>query len=138
MKLFFQCAAVAVFAGAGVAHAADLTIEVAGLADAKGKVMVAVYDRADHFLKQAVRDAAVDAKPGKVQVVIAGLPAGDYAVGVFQDKNGNNELDSNPVGMPIEPYGFSNDASGNYGPPSFEQSLVHVPETGSHITINLR
>jgi uncharacterized protein (DUF2141 family) len=66
------------------------------------------------------------------------LPSGDYALSVFHDVNGNGELDTNQVGMPIEPYGFSNDAAGNYGPPSFEQSRVHLPEAGSLVTINLR
>jgi uncharacterized protein (DUF2141 family) len=135
---FFQFAIAAVFAGAGIVHAADLTVDVAGVKDVKGKVLVAVFSRADDFLKQPVRTAAVDTQLGKVRVVISDLPPGDYALSVFQDKNSNGQLDTNPVGMPIEPYGFSNDAMGNYGPPSFEQSRVHLPQAGSQITINLR
>jgi uncharacterized protein (DUF2141 family) len=138
VKPFFRFAAVAAFIGSGMAQAADLTVEVAGLKDAKGKVLIAVYDRADNFLKQPVRTAAIDAQQGKVRVVIANLPSGDYALGVFQDRNGNGKLDTNPVGMPIEPYGFSNDAMGSFGPPSFEQSLMHLPEAGGLATINLR
>ncbi|MES2113637.1 MAG: DUF2141 domain-containing protein, partial [Pseudomonadota bacterium] len=124
--------------GAGMAQAADLTVEVAGLKNAKGKVLVAVFNRADDFLKQPMRGAAIDARSGSVRVVIPDLPAGDYALSVFHDENGNGELDANPVGMPIEPYGFSNDAMGNYGPPSFQAALVHLPEAGSVTTIKLR
>ena len=138
MKLFFPVVVAVALTLAGVAHAADLTVDVAGLKNAKGKVLVAVYDRADDFLKQPKRAAAVDAQAGKVRVVIAGLPPGDYALSVFQDMNGNGDLDMNPAGMPIEPYGFSNDAAGNYGPPSFEQARVHVTEAGSVIAVNLR
>ncbi len=138
MKQFFRFVAAAAFFSAGIAQAADLTIDVAGLKNAKGKVLVAVFSRAEDFLKQPLRTAAVDARAGTVRAVIADLPSGDYALSVFQDENGNGELDANPAGMPIEPYGFSNDAAGNYGPPSFKQSLVHLPEAGSVATINLR
>jgi uncharacterized protein (DUF2141 family) len=137
MKYLIPVAVAALFASS-LAQAADLTVDVAGLKDAKGQVMVAVYDRADNFLKQPMRAAMVAAQAGKVQLVISDLPAGDYAVTVFQDKNDNGALDTNPVGMPIEPYGFSNDAAGHYGPPSFEQARVRLAETGSRTTINLR
>lgn len=138
MKQLFVLAIAATCACAGVAHAADLTVEVAGLKDANGKVLVAVFDRADTFLKQPVRTAAADAQSGTVRLVLAGLPAGDYALSVFKDANGNGTLDRNPVGMPIEPYGFSNDAAGSYGPPSYQASLVHVPPAGADTTIHLR
>ena len=130
--------AVAALLTSNQAPAADLNVEVAGLKDAKGQVLVALYDRADTFLKQPMRAAMAAAQAGKVQLVISDLPAGDYAVTVFQDKNSNGALDTNPVGMPIEPYGFSNDAAGHMGPPSFEQARVHVAEPGSQTTINLR
>jgi len=137
MKYLIPVAVAALFASS-LAQAADLTVEVAGLKDAKGQVMVAVYDRAEGFLERPMRAAMVAAQAGKVQLVISDLPAGDYAVTVFQDKNDNGTLDTNPVGMPIEPYGFSNDAAGHYGPPSFEQARVHLAESGSRTTINLR
>jgi len=137
MKHLIPFAVAALFASS-LAQAADLTVEVAGLKDAKGQVLVAVYDRADTFLKQPARAAMAAAQAGKVRLVISDLPAGDYAVTVFQDKNDNGALDTNPVGMPIEPYGFSNDAAGRMGPPSFEQARVHLAESGSQTVINLR
>jgi len=135
---YFRFVVAATLACAGMAHAADLTVEVAGLKDASGKLLVAVFDRADTFLKQPVRTAAADAQSGAVRIVVAGLPAGDYAVSVFKDANGNGKLDKNPVGMPIEPYGFSNDAAGSYGPPSFKAAAVHLPAAGASATIKLR
>jgi len=135
---FFPFAAAATLVCAGMAHAADLTVQVGGLKDANGKVMVAVFDRADSFLKQPVRVAAADAQQGAVQVVVAGLPPGDYAVSVFKDENGNGRLDRNVVGMPVEPYGFSNDAAGSYGPPRFQDALVHLLDAGGTATVNLR
>ena len=130
--------AMAAMATSGMAQAAELTVEVTGLKNAKGKVMVAVFNKAEDFLKQPFRATAVDARSDKVTLRISDLPAGDYALSVYQDENGNGNLDSNPIGMPVEPYGFSNDAAGNYGPPSFAQALVQVSEAGKLITIKLR
>lgn len=138
MKQMFRFVVAVALAGASLAQAADLTVEVAGVKNAKGKVMVAVFNRAEDFLERPVQAAAVDAQPGKVRLVFASLPDGDYAVSVFQDENANCKLDQNPAGMPIEPYGFSNDAAGNDGPPSFQQALTHLPAAGGKVTVNLR
>ena len=40
--------------------------------------------------------------------------------------------------MPTVPYGFSNDAAGSIGPPSFDQAAVLPGEGGLAITIHLR
>jgi uncharacterized protein (DUF2141 family) len=138
VKQFIQYAVVAVLASASLAHAADMTIDVTGLKNAKGKVMVAVFDNADHFLKQPMRTGTVDAQTGTVHMLLAGLPPGDYAISLFHDQNGNGKLDKNPIGMPIEPYGFSNDAAGAYGPPTFQQSVTHLADTGSVVKVTLR
>ena len=138
MKQYFRFAIAATCACAGLAHASDLTVEVQGLKDGKGRVLVAVYDRSDDFLQKPVRTSAVGAGAGKVQVVIHDLPAGEYALSAFKDDNGNGKLDANPVGMPIEPYGFSNDAAGSYGPPSYKASLIQLPDGGGSTMITLR
>ncbi|GGY78001.1 DUF2141 domain-containing protein [Pseudoduganella plicata] len=138
MKQYVRFAIVATFASAAMARASDLTVDVQGLKDGKGTVLVGVYDRAGDFLKKPMRTSAAAARPDKVRVVIAGLPAGEYALSAFKDDNGNGKLDVNPAGMPIEPYGFSNDAAGSYGPPSYRASLVHLPEGGGSTTITLR
>ena len=54
------------------------------------------------------------------------LPAGVYAVRVMHDVNGNGDLDSNLIGMPTEPFGFSNNARGNFGPPTFSDTKFTV------------
>ncbi|MDQ2823275.1 MAG: DUF2141 domain-containing protein [Pseudomonadota bacterium] len=138
MKQFIRYAIVAALAATSLAQAADMTIDIAGLKNARGKVMVAVYDRADNFLKQPMRTSTVDAQAGTVHMLLTGLPAGDYAISLYHDENGNGKLDKNPLGMPIESYGFSNDAAGNYGPPSFQQAQVHLLDTGTTVTVNLR
>jgi Uncharacterized protein conserved in bacteria (DUF2141) len=44
------------------------------------------------------------------------------------DENGNGVLDKNFFGVPVEGYGFSNDARGSMGPPAFEKAAFrHDP-----------
>jgi uncharacterized protein (DUF2141 family) len=59
------------------------------------------------------------------------LPPGQYAAVVFQDFNGNGKLDKNFLGIPKEPYGFSNDARGSAGPPKFSDAAVTLSPDGT-------
>jgi len=59
------------------------------------------------------------------QVRFSGLAPGRYAVAAFQDLNGNRMLDRSPVGVPVEPYGFSNGV-GRTAPPRFDRAAVLV------------
>jgi uncharacterized protein (DUF2141 family) len=42
------------------------------------------------------------------------------------------------MGIPVEPFGFSNDAAGHFGPPAFADARLHLAAAGSHILVNLR
>jgi len=61
----------------------------------------------------------------------------DYAVAVYHDRNGNRELDTNRLGRPREPYGFSNDARGVFGPPDFDEAAFRLEAGGGSISIRL-
>lgn len=117
----------------GVAVAADLEIEVKDVRDAKGKVMVALHAPKDGVtfpdFAGAVSAQWRLAEPGTLRFSFRGLKPGRYAVAVYHDENGNNELDRNPLGMPTEGYGFSRDAKGFAGPPKFDDAAVDVADT---------
>jgi len=123
-------------------QAADVTLEVEGLDTSRlagGALMVAVYTEPASWLRQPQvgrRFSLEAAKDGKLTVVLKDLPEGPLALSLFQDVNANGRLDMNPMGMPIEPYGFSNNASGNFGPPKFEQAVV-TPVAGTSLKVRL-
>ncbi|QJR14546.1 DUF2141 domain-containing protein [Usitatibacter palustris] len=120
------------------ASAADIAIEVKGITEAKGNIMVAVYDKADQWLGKPLKYARVPAAMPSVTVSIEGLEAGVYAVSIYQDIDSNGKLDTNVMRIPIEPIGFSNDATGSFGPPKFEDARIQVPASGTRIVINLK
>jgi uncharacterized protein (DUF2141 family) len=73
-----------------------------------------------------------------VRVTFPNVKPGTYAVKVFHDINSNGKLDTSWIGWPQEPYGFSNDAPVNMGPPSFKLAAITVKEGAQTTRINLR
>ena len=118
------------------AFAATVTVEVRNI-EIKGEMHLAIYDDADVFENDNGEKggAATGIIDGIIEDVKAGtatytfdLPEGIYAIGIFIDTNYNNEMDRNFFGVPKEQYGFSNDAKGSFGPPSFEDASFTVSD----------
>ncbi len=103
---------------------------------ATGVIMVALFDAATYDGGAPVRVARIDVAAGDRTATFESLPDGDYAIRAFQDLNGNGRMDSNPFGMPTEPYGFSNNARGNMGPASWDRARFSVSGDTAQ-TINL-
>jgi uncharacterized protein (DUF2141 family) len=110
-----------------------LTIEVSGVTPGRGQVYVAVYDQSETFpapgRQRVGRILAADG--GSLTVRFEDLPPGQYAAVAFQDANGNGKLDKNFLGIPKEPYGFSNGARGSAGPPKFAAAAVTLNPNGT-------
>ncbi len=112
-----------------------LVIKVQGLDCCEGVVRVALYNGDDYWLKEQgmVRGQAAPVLGSEQIIEFAGLPAGDYAVAIYQDINANARLDRFLGMVPREPYGFSGNPGG-FGRPSFESARVKVAEdTEIHI-----
>jgi len=116
----------------------DLEIAVSGLETDRGVLMVALMNSADAFENntEAFRDVNVPVKNGKATATLRGIPYGTYAVKTYHDENSNGKLDTNFVGFPKEAFGFSNDAMGRFGPPTFEQAKFEFASGKLRIEIN--
>lgn len=140
MKFGTLCMGALVLAATGmstVAYAGDLTVEVSGIGRAKGDILVAIFDQKGQWLRQAKLSQKTPAGKGSVNVVFENLPEGEYAVSAVHDLNSNGQLDSNAIGIPNEPYGFSNDAAGSFGPPSYDDAKISIDQNKKSITIKL-
>lgn len=139
-KLLTAAVLLAAITGTGLAHATDLEVEVQGVASGDGEIMVAVFGDADTWLRKPVavgKIAASVQQGGSVRVVLKDLPEGTVAFSVMHDVNGNGRLDRNGMGMPTEPYGFSNNAAGMFGPPKFEQATLSVQGASQRVAVKL-
>lgn len=120
----------------GLVSAASVEVRVQGVS-AKGKVKVAVCDKAS-FLKDCPHSASSPAREGETVVTVDNVPPGAWAVLTYQDENDNGQLDRNVLGIPKEPYAFSRDARGRFGPPSFEDAAFTLGEEKAVSVIKLR
>jgi uncharacterized protein (DUF2141 family) len=105
------------------AGAADLTIRVENVLPAGGMLRLGLYDAAlypDDDSKP-VASADVPAIAGETVVTLHGIAPGVYAIQTFQDVNANNKMDTTWMGLPLEPFGFSQDAKPFLSKPSFDE-----------------
>jgi uncharacterized protein (DUF2141 family) len=116
-----------------------LTVVPVGLEKDAGSVMIQLASSAADFESDTVafRSAVVKVENQRAVGVFEGVPYGEYAVKIFHDENGNEKLDTNFVGMPKEKFGFSNDALGRFGPPSYEQARFRFEAEEATIEIEM-
>lgn len=98
-----------------------LTIEVSVTKYNKGKVMLALYNQEDHYMKKSYMNSVEKVKNHKVTMVFKNIEKGEYAYSLFHDVNDNGKLDDNFLGIPREPYSFSNEKPGTFGPPAYKK-----------------
>lgn len=101
---------------------------------------MAVHSSASDFPAsdgKAIR-SRIAATGTSTELLIRDIPAGEYAVAVFADMNGNGKLDRNFIGIPGEPTGASRDAQGRFGPPKFKDASFEVGEGVTAQTIHIR
>ena len=101
----------------------ELLVEVQGVRSSSGNISVAVYNQAEGFLKfgEVYKSDSTRAVAGQTRIRITDLPEGEYALAVFHDENGNDILDTNWLGIPKEPVGFSNARIKTFGRRSFKE-----------------
>ena len=55
----------------------------------------------------------------------------------YGDINANGKLDSNFIGIPKEPVGFSNNCKGKFGPPKYEDCAFKIYDKSIEMTVEL-
>ncbi len=122
------------------ARAADLTVVVSNITSNAGNVMLGLFDSASTFPKTVTKFAMAAAAErdaaARVTLVLRDLTPGTYALSAYHDLDANGQLNNNMMGLPVEPYGFANNARGSFGPPSFQAASVALPAQG--VAIELR
>lgn len=103
------------------AYSQTLTLEIRGIEKVTGTMYIGFYNSTKTFMKTSIYGAAEKVTKKTMVIPIEDLPKGIYAISLYQDENSNNILDTGLFGIPQEKYGFSNNAKGFAGPPSFKQ-----------------
>jgi uncharacterized protein (DUF2141 family) len=102
-----------------------LTLKITNVQKDKGKVLMAIYNNKEDYMKKHFQVKAVESYDETVEVEISDLKDGFYAITLFQDENGDQKLNIGMFG-PTEAYAFSNNARGTFGPPGFDKAKFYV------------
>ena len=137
-SIFISLTAMNVFASDSQSKTGTLIINTIGFENSNGVAMVALVNSKENYNEEdPFKGYSVDIINGRAIKTIT-LPYGEYAVKIYHDENGNNELDKNMFGIPKEAYGFSNDARGSLGPPEYEKVMFKLDSQKKEITINIK
>jgi|UPI000693A67B uncharacterized protein (DUF2141 family) len=119
---------------------ARLKVNVSGVAADGGNIHVAIHKEATFLQDESALSSIVLSPRGEADVSgqLEALPHDTYAVAVFQDMNGNNQLDKNALGIPTEPYAFSNNPVVKWRAPTFNDAAVPLTQAEQAISITLK
>ncbi len=101
---------------------ADLTIKITGIRNETGVVMLQLLDEKQNIVTQVKGTIKGDSS----EIFLKGLSPGKYAFRYFHDENLSGIMDKGALGIPVEGYGFSNDAYGMFGPKPFRDWLFEL------------
>jgi uncharacterized protein (DUF2141 family) len=119
----------------------ELILQISNIDTAEGTLRAAVYNGEQHFLKtgNAFIGAAKPVKSKKdLQITISEIPFGKCAVAVYHDINNNEKLDKNYLGIPTEPYAFSNNPKVKWRSPTFSETQIEFNSQEQALHLELR
>jgi uncharacterized protein (DUF2141 family) len=146
-------------------QAADLDIEVRGIKSLTGRVHAALFANADDlkldltmratvskegeirtgiftaeglFPKPPTDSASAPANAKTISLRMTDLEPGSYALAVYQDVNDDGKLDTSIAGVPLEPWGMSNNPPHGDRPPTWADGQFTLPPEGARLVIYLK
>ncbi|WP_353483719.1 DUF2141 domain-containing protein [Haliscomenobacter sp.] len=118
-----------------------LTVKVTNVQAYQGSIRMAVYNNEKTFPseKQNFCGAMTSLAPGTLpKLTCENLPFGQYAVAVYHDLNNNGKMDKNAMGIPTEPYGFSNNVQVKWRQPKWADAAFVLSTAKQELTVSLK
>lgn len=101
----------------------QLTIKVENIEIVDGYIRIGIFNASDTFLKKSstFKKYKIAVKDRTERIIIDDLPKGEYAFILYHDKNSDGKMNRKFIGIPKEPYGFSNNIRPKLSKPTFEE-----------------
>ncbi len=118
-----------------------LVVTVTNLEAGAGLVRMGIYKKGERFLvERGSLGKSVTVKPGTnfARLEVPNLDFDTYALAVYQDLNGNYKLDLNALGIPAEPYGFTNPIKSKWRRPTFEEMKFSFSNNNQSLVIPVK
>jgi len=115
-------------------NAENIQFEINGVNSEKGMLYVQLFKGQQNFdANKAELSNMLKPKPGKNTIIFNNIEPGEYAIRYFHDADSSGKLEFNLFGMPVEGYGFSNDAWPDFGPPEYQQVKFLVTDSSEAV-----
>ena len=137
--LFNGLAPVVVTAGSNPGSSGKIVLTITGFDNSAGIARVALVNSRENYSEdRPYRGFNFKIIDNTVVQTLGSFLHGEYAVKVYHDENSNHELDTRMFGIPVERYGFSNNARGTFGPPGFDEASFKLNASTVRIKIEVR
>jgi len=116
-----------------------LTLIIKNLASEDAPVIVGLYGTKNKFPDPKDQLKEYHFKPNGKELVakIKDIQFGVYAMAIYQDVNSNGKIDKNMIGIPTEPYAFSNNYHPRVKAPGFDNCKFDYDSVSNTITMNM-
>ena len=115
----------------------DVSVRVVDADPTTGTLEISLFNSAEGFLREPyLQTSGAVNEDGSHMTRFGKVPAGEYAVVVVHDENGNGKLDTGFLGFGGESYAYSNDARPLFGRPGFDKAKFAV-DADTRIQISL-
>ena len=112
--------------------------KIANVKKQKGAVEIALFNDEKSFIVKG-KEYKVNSKVvtnDTLVFIFTDIPKNDYAISIYHDVNADKECNLNFIGIPKEPYGFSNNFKPKFSKPTFKDCKIELNNNKS-ITIKL-
>ena len=118
-----------------ITKASEIEFEISGINSDQGKIYIQLFKGEKNYQQGSAESASiVKAVKGSTKISFNNISSGEYALRFFHDENNDGELATNLFGIPVEGYGFSNNAKPDFGPVSYQEIKFTVAESASIVT----
>ncbi|QDA59503.1 DUF2141 domain-containing protein [Hymenobacter jejuensis] len=117
-----------------------VNVVVTDLPSTKATLKLYFYNVKENFLQRGRYTLLKYVKPaGQKQITLPiELTNGEWAVALTQDLNDNDLVDKNMLGIPTEPYAFSNNIRPKFSAPAFDECKFTVSGPATLVTISMK
>jgi len=127
--------------GMAQAQCPGIHVKILNIKNSTGTVACALFESPKGFPNEYLRSATnvmvIKIRKSQARCDFEDILPGTYAMAVIHDEDMNGKLDANWLGIPTEGYGFSNDATGVLGPPSFSAASFKYDGQNVDLTMSL-
>ena len=117
-----------------------ILLKVKNIKKEKGQLVVTVFDDESKWLKSngACVRKVVEVEGEEAIVKIDDMPFGTYAIACYHDRNSNEKMDKNFIGLPKEPFAMSKKPKSKLRKPRFEEMAFSFNNPEKELVAKLR